>query len=201
MKDLTSLLGILNEESTESQSLETLASQLHQCFSKQDHYKVGCAIILLLQQADLLPKPTQRLAAITLLHDLYRGELMAVNPFATVFIHLLHPPEETSKGSTRKLEYAGQLPRLSTVEKNFLAQLITNPTKELLKRTANQILSSDLATFHSVDITSIQLALAERQSELPHTSRSGIPVILPDSETRFGSVSLFPEQSVAKKNC
>lgn len=50
---------------------------------------VGCAIILLLQQADLLPKPTQRLAAITLFHDLYRGELMAVNPFATVFIHLL----------------------------------------------------------------------------------------------------------------
>jgi hypothetical protein len=50
---------------------------------------VGCAIILLLQQSDLLPKPTQRLAAITLLHDLYRGESMAVNPFATVFIHLL----------------------------------------------------------------------------------------------------------------
>ena len=61
---------------------------------------------------------------------------------------------------------------------------------QLLKRTANQILSSDLATFHSVDITSIQLALAERQSELPHTSRSGIPVILPDIETRFGSVRL-----------
>jgi hypothetical protein len=30
---------ILNEESTESQSLESLASQLHQSFSKQDHYK------------------------------------------------------------------------------------------------------------------------------------------------------------------
>jgi hypothetical protein len=52
-------------------------------------FAVGCAIILLLQQADLLPKPTQRLAAITLLHDLYRGESMAMNPFATVFIHLL----------------------------------------------------------------------------------------------------------------
>jgi len=60
----------------------------------------------------------------------------------------------------------------------------------LLKRTANQILSSDLATFHSVDITSMQLALAERQSELPHTSRSGIPVILSDSETSFGSLKL-----------
>jgi hypothetical protein len=44
---------------------------------------------------------------------------------------LQHPPEETSKGSTRKLEYAGQLPRLSAIEKNFLAQLITNPTKEV----------------------------------------------------------------------
>jgi hypothetical protein len=44
---------------------------------------------------------------------------------------LQYPPEETSKGSGRKLEYAGQLPRLSTVEKNFLAQLITNPTKEV----------------------------------------------------------------------
>ncbi|KAJ9582860.1 hypothetical protein L9F63_022819 [Diploptera punctata] len=198
VKDLTSLLGILNEESTETQTLESLATQTHQCFGKQDHYK-GELLLLHLLQADLLPKPSQRLVAITLLHDLYRGESMAMNPFATVFIHLLHPPDEISKGSTRKLEYAGQLPRLSPTEKNFLAQLITNPSKELLKKTANQVLNSEIGTFHNVDITSIQLALAERQSELPHTSRSGIPVILPDSESRFGSVSLFPEQSVAKK--
>jgi hypothetical protein len=52
-------------------------------------FAVGCAIILLLQQADLLPKPTQRLAAITLLHDMYKGESVAMSPFATVFIHLL----------------------------------------------------------------------------------------------------------------
>jgi hypothetical protein len=52
-------------------------------------FAVGCAIILLLQQADLLPKPSQRLAAITLLHDMYKGESVAMSPFATVFIHLL----------------------------------------------------------------------------------------------------------------
>jgi hypothetical protein len=61
---------------------------------------------------------------------------------------------------------------------------------QLLKKTPNQILSSDLGMFHNVDITSIQLALAERQSELPHTSRSGIPVILPDYEMKIGSVRL-----------
>ena len=59
---------------------------------------------------------------------------------------------------------------------------------QLLKKSASQILNSDMGTFHNVDITSIQLALAERQSELPHTSRSGIPIILPDGESRFGSV-------------
>jgi hypothetical protein len=30
---------MLNEESTEAHSLESLASQMHLCFSKQDHYK------------------------------------------------------------------------------------------------------------------------------------------------------------------
>ena len=30
---------ILNEETTESQTLESLTTQIHQCFIKQDHYK------------------------------------------------------------------------------------------------------------------------------------------------------------------
>lgn len=200
VKDLGFLLGILGEENTESHTLEALSAQLHQYFSKQDYYKVGCAIVLLLQQADLLPKPTQRLAAIYLLYELYRGDSMAINPFATVFIHLLHPPEETNKGSARKLEYAGQLPRLCPVEKNFLAQLITNPSKEKpLKKTASQVLGSDIATFHNVDVTGIQLALAERQSELPHTSRSAVPLILPDADTRVNSKNLYPDQNMIKK--
>ncbi|XP_047000299.1 CCR4-NOT transcription complex subunit 11 [Schistocerca americana] len=204
VKELSSLLSILSEDNVDNQTLETLSAQMHQCFSKQDFYKVGCAIILLLQQADLLPKPTQRMAAICLLHELYRGEGMSTNPFAAVFVHLLHPPDEVSKLTTRKLEYAGQLPRLLQVEKNFLMHLITNPTKEVLKKTPNQILNSDLANTHpNVDITGIQLALAERQSELPLTCRSGIPVILPDgdnrSEPRMGLMSMYSEQNIAKK--
>ncbi|XP_063238228.1 CCR4-NOT transcription complex subunit 11 [Bacillus rossius redtenbacheri] len=198
VKELSSLLSVLSEENTETQSLEYLASQLHQCFTKQDHYKAGCALTLLLQHPDLLPKPGQRLAVITLLYELYRGEPMAMNPFATVFIHLLHPPDDVNKATGRKLEYAGQLPRLSSVEKNFLAQLITNQTKELTKKSANQILTSEMGNFHNVDITGIQLALAERQSELPHTSRAAIPVVISDAE-RGTSATAFPDQGVAKK--
>nr|CAD7455765.1 unnamed protein product [Timema tahoe] len=118
--------SLMNEDNIESKSLEYLATQLHQCFQKQENYKVACALILLLQQADLLPKPFQRLSIITLLYELYRGEPMTMNPFATVFLHLLHPPDETNKSSSRKLEHVGQLPRLSSAEKNYLAHLITN---------------------------------------------------------------------------
>ncbi|XP_071439537.1 CCR4-NOT transcription complex subunit 11 [Hetaerina americana] len=208
VKELTSLLGLLSEENTDSQTLESLASQLHQCFNKQDHFKVGCALILLLQQSDLLPRPSQRLAAITLLHEMYRGEPVAMNPFASAFVHLLHPPDDKEKSSTRRLEYAGQLPRLTVVEKTFLAQLITGMGgKELLNKTARQVAQSGSGgTGASVplDMTGLQLALAERQSELPHTSRAAIPILLPDSDpSRLQSSGVLPgifaEQGMATR--
>lgn len=43
----------------------------------------------MLLQNDLLPEAEQRLAAVTILHELYRGDLLANTPFANVFIHLL----------------------------------------------------------------------------------------------------------------
>jgi hypothetical protein len=52
-------------------------------------FSVGCALVLLLQQSDLLLKDAQRIAAVTLLYSLYKGEAMALNPFASVFVHLL----------------------------------------------------------------------------------------------------------------
>ncbi|CAG2059678.1 unnamed protein product [Timema podura] len=93
------------------------------------------------------------------------------------------------------------------------------PMLQVTKKTAGQVLSSELGSYHNVDITGIQLALAERQSELPHTSRAAIPVILSDPDNRPGSNRststildtnilklsyylfriMFPDQNVAKK--
>lgn len=71
------------------QSFENLATSLHHYFGKQDHFKIGTAIVLLLQNPDLLPHPTQKLAAMFLLYEMYKNEPVASNPFASVFVHLL----------------------------------------------------------------------------------------------------------------
>uniref|UniRef100_A0A1B6FCN2 CCR4-NOT transcription complex subunit 11 n=2 Tax=Cicadellinae TaxID=33370 RepID=A0A1B6FCN2_9HEMI len=179
-KELNSLLGILSEENVEVQTLEVLCSQLHQSFSKQDNYKVGCALVLLLQNGDLLPRPWQRLVAITFLHDMYRGEPLANNPFAPVFLHLLQLGDNTVKAPPRKMEFS-QLPRLSTAEKNFVSQIITNSSKDLLKKTAKQALVQE---GHMMDVSALQVALADKLNELPATGRSALSVVLPDSDLR-----------------
>ncbi|XP_054277880.1 CCR4-NOT transcription complex subunit 11 [Macrosteles quadrilineatus] len=180
VKELSTLLGILSEENVETQSLEALCSQLHQCFSKQDNYKVGCALVLLLQNGDLLPRPWQRLAAITFLYDMYRGEVLASSPFAPVFVHLLQPTDPVVKPGPRKLEFT-QLPRLSLSEKSFVSQLITNSSKDLLKKTAKQVLSVEGPV---VDVSVLQMTLAEKHSELPSTGRAALSVLVPDSDLR-----------------
>ncbi|KAK6642326.1 hypothetical protein RUM43_003827 [Polyplax serrata] len=197
VKEFSALLNIISEENVESHSLDSLAAQINQQFKKEDHFKVGCALVMLLQQSDLQPKSTQRLAIISLLNDLYKGESVVSNPFLSVFIHLLHPPEETDKATGRKLSYAGNLPYLSAKERAVVSQLISG-ISHLNKKTARQILSSDQSHFHGSDITSIELANAEKMSELPHTSRSGIPVVISYPDNKFGSSCTF-DPVAAKK--
>ncbi len=48
-----------------------------------------------------------------------------------IVVYLQHPPDEMGKTSMRKLEYAGEMPRISAVEKNFLAQLVTSTSREV----------------------------------------------------------------------
>lgn len=84
-KDLTKLLDILDEENANS-TLENLSSQLHSAFLKEEHFKVGMTLLLLLQHVDLLPKELQRIIAVAMLFDLYKGEPLASTPFAPVIV-------------------------------------------------------------------------------------------------------------------
>merc|ERR1719495_977741 len=51
-----------------------------------------------------------------------------------------------------------------------------------MKRTAGAISRSDPTTVPGVDLTGVQLALAESQSQLPHTARASVSGIVSDPE-------------------
>jgi hypothetical protein len=66
-----------------------IGSSFHQFFTKTDFFKIGSAIVTLLQNRELIPHPTQRVVCIYLLYEMYRSDTVAANPFAPLFIHLL----------------------------------------------------------------------------------------------------------------
>jgi len=185
-KDLASLLSVLSEDRTSTQTFEDLGKLLSNYFSKHDHFRVGSAMVLMLQNQDLLPHPTQRLAAVYLLYDMYKLEPIASNPFGSVFIHLLNPPSTVHEnGKNRDLHYA--LPKLTKSEKLFLSQLISTPSKDLFKKTPTQIIGTEPpANSRNVDHTGLQLAMAEFHSELPAWSKTGLPAVVPDPEVKHG---------------
>ncbi|CAG2188942.1 CCR4-NOT transcription complex subunit 11 [Mytilus edulis] len=167
---------VLSEDATQTQTFEGLAAGFHHYFTKQDHYKVGSALVLLLQNRDLLPHPSQKLAAIFVLYEMYRTDPIAANPFATVFVHLLNPPTENQDAGQFDLHWA--IPAISPSERYFLSQLISSPSKE------------------NFDVSGLQLALAERQSEMPAQSKSAIPCVVPDPENKPTSFDQFGKPGV-----
>ena len=110
-----SLSRLLSEESTLSCSLENLVGMYHRHFSRQDSYRVGSALSLLLKLRDLLPTPAQRIAAMALLHELYRSDSFSSNPFCLFFAELLQPTVEEGRGQGG----------VTTTERWFLAQILS----------------------------------------------------------------------------
>ncbi|XP_053972897.1 CCR4-NOT transcription complex subunit 11 [Hylaeus anthracinus] len=180
-KGLTKLLDILEEDNLDT-SLENLCNQLHQVFPKESRFKVGMTLVLLLQHIDLLPKNVQRIIAVALLFDLYRGEPLASTPFAPVFIQVLKSQDDTNNG-VPKTNFSGHIPVLSQCEKNLLVNLLGYNQKDILKKTPRQIVDElYFVPVPPIDLSNLQVQLTERHSELPSIAKCGNPVILPDMD-------------------
>lgn len=105
--------SLLSDDNMLTCNLETLVATYHRYFSRQDNFRVGSAIVLLLRMRDLLPSSSQRLAALSLLHELYRSDSASSNPFGLFFVELLQP---TMEGHT----HAAAL-----TERWFLSQILS----------------------------------------------------------------------------
>ncbi|XP_050720348.1 CCR4-NOT transcription complex subunit 11-like [Eriocheir sinensis] len=201
-KGLSTLLGILSEESTESYTLEQITHQILQNFNKEDYFKLGSALVFLLQQPDLLPCPAQRLTALTILHELYRGEPPPANPFLPVFLNILHPPDEAAKGGGKMLEFAGQIPKFTQPELFFLSTLLTErSSKELLKRTAGQIMNLDVSNHPPADTSGLKQAFSDLLSERPDTAKNSVPVVYSYPQQPAPTTGLLSEVGQVKRTC
>lgn len=103
--------SLLSDDNMVSCNLETLVATYHRYFTRQDSFRVGSALVLLLKMRDLLPSPPQRLAALFLLHELYRSDSTSSNPFSLFFAEMLQSHAE-GDGT------------VSMVERWFLAQIL-----------------------------------------------------------------------------
>ncbi|KAG0713167.1 CCR4-NOT transcription complex subunit 11 [Chionoecetes opilio] len=210
---------ILSEDTSESFTLEQITHQVYQSFNKEDYFKLGSALVFLLQQPDLLPSPAQRLSAVTILHELYRGDPPPGNPFLPIFINILHPPDDVAKGTGKSLEFAGQIPRFTQPEIFFLSTLMTDKSskevgvggaaasggtqlllQKLLKRTASQIMSLDVSNHPPADTSGLKQALADLLSDRPDTAKSGVPVVYSYPQPPPDS-GLLSESGQVKRTC
>ncbi|XP_046859189.1 CCR4-NOT transcription complex subunit 11-like [Xenia sp. Carnegie-2017] len=176
-KELSLLLSILSEDNLFQSSFEGIASTFHHTFQRQDHFRIGCALMMFLEQPDLLPAAIQRVSMLFLLYEMYKTGLPQNNSFYAFFLQLLsHEANEDNRYPLSSLSL------LSASEKVFISQLLTSHTKDLLKKTPRQILVADVSASQLNDINAIKNSPAQQHDLLSNMVKSGLPTIIADPD-------------------
>ncbi|KAH7462025.1 hypothetical protein PRIC1_005900 [Phytophthora ramorum] len=163
IRELRPLLAILNED---DKPLEQVASMFLHTFTKNDHFKVGCTICILLQ--DNLLTSSQRIVGFSILSDLYRNEGTTTNPFLPVFLDALE------KGS-------------DLCEKKLIVHLLTatGATRDSSKKAAKQLMAEFRANPSQpvqFDVEAMRNSYLERTPSVPQFRAAGIRNVVTDTE-------------------
>ncbi|KAL0582920.1 hypothetical protein ABG067_007123 [Albugo candida] len=167
MRELRPLLSILSES---DKTLDQVTNTFLKTYTKNDHFRIGCIVSILLQ--DNLLTSTQRLIGLSILFDLYRNEgSHAINPFLPIFLHVYEK-------------------RNDVYEKKFVAHLLSSaPSRELSKKSANAVLqqfrSDTTSMMHAIDVEKLQAWYQERTPAVPQLRASGIRNVIIDSELDY----------------
>jgi hypothetical protein len=196
-RDLLNVLKILSEANMSSSTLESVAASLRTYFAKPDYFRVGNALTMLLQHKDLLPLPSQRIAAMFLLYELYRSDQPSANPFAQFFVELLQP-QVVDDRVVAGMECGHAL---SPVEKWFLAHLLTSQTpKDLFRKTAAAIASTDTSSLQLPDLPSLVAALSDPHDDITSHTKTGLSSVIADPDPTATSRFSVPEAGQAAES-
>ncbi|XP_014249929.1 CCR4-NOT transcription complex subunit 11 [Cimex lectularius] len=168
--EIEKLLSIFYEDCLDNNTIEHTISQITMQFPKNASFKVGNTLLLMFAH-ELFTTPGQRLIALTLFHEMYRGEPFTNNPFSSLIIHMLSNTDRNRKSTNN-------LPKLSDTERSYLSHLISSSGKELVRKTPAVILNSESALI--ADFSHLKHQIDEKyETHLP-TTRNHVPCIVPD---------------------
>ena len=85
-RHIAPLIALLNDT---ARPLVELGASFEKAFENEDHFAVGCALMILVQESDLLEQPASRIAALFLLYHMYKSRPCWENPFLPLFLDLL----------------------------------------------------------------------------------------------------------------
>ena len=118
-KEVAALIDILATGS----SLEVAAAAFQRAFVRADHFRVAAAVCMMLED-NLLPVK-ERATALYIVHDLYKSEAPAAQPFLPFLVQLLQPSSPCE---------------LHLHERNLLCLLLAQPPdKDVGKKTPAQL--------------------------------------------------------------
>eukprot|EP00899_Mesostigma_viride_P019607 jgi/Mesvir1/27648/Mv07376-RA.2 len=121
------LLALLGED----KPLQSIVATFGRSFSRPDHFRTCCALVILLEDRELL-RPGQRIAGLFILAELFRSDRFSQHPFLPLLIEAA-----TNVGAL-------------LAERIFVALQLLHPnTREVTRRTAAEILRSPDALLSS----------------------------------------------------
>jgi hypothetical protein len=184
-KDINLILNLLNEDTCGSSlTFEQISAQFQLNISKSDYLRVGNALVLLLQNRDLISTPQQRLIILFLFNDMYKNDQQTIdmNPFAPVFISILQ--NNNGENLSTQKHFHWFISPVTQHERWFVKTIINNNnSKDLIKKTPNQILQTNLPIIN--DDYEFKNHIQERLQQLPVFVQCHLPAVIDDPEINY----------------
>mmetsp|Transcript_10160 Transcript_10160/g.22009 ORF Transcript_10160/g.22009 Transcript_10160/m.22009 type:complete len:418 (-) Transcript_10160:321-1574(-) len=166
-KETLSLLEILGND---EKSLEVAAAAFQRTFVRADHFRVAAAMCIMLDDNLMLPRHC--IAALYIIHDMYKNEPSNAHPFMPFLVQTLQGLQ------------GEQDQRLH--QRNTLCLLLAQPPpKDLHKKSPAELSAAWKPGSDSLPIpnlAALRQSYAERDAQVPELQRAGISPLIPDPQ-------------------